>query len=1070
MSITEGSIRRPITTTMIFLIVITFGMISFRFLPVDLLPPIETPDLSVQVSYPNVGPEEIEMLITEPLENALSIVANIERMTSFSQEGNGRVNLSFSRSTNMDEAANDVREALDRVRRRLPQDADAPRIGRFNPDDSPIVIIGAQSERDLADLTRILDRELRRRFEQIPGVGSIDVFGGINHEVRIDVVRDRLLASGLTMNDITQAIGRESATLPGGNVRTGLSDLYIRSLGEYSNVQEIRDTVIRSVNGVPIRVGDVATVTYDRRDIGRYIEIDDVPMLRLGIRKQSGANTVAVAEAIRREAERISQERSDINLILVTDQSTFIQESIDSVRNSAIWGGILAVIILLAFLRNGSTTAIIAISIPIAIIATFGLLYFGGLTLNQMSFGGLALGVGLIVDNAIVVIENIVRQRQNNRLKLRPAAVIGTRQVTGAIIASTITTSVIFLPVVFMQTLTGSMFQEMALVVVFSLFCSLMVALTLVPMLASRYLTIKPLTADAATAGPPKGIDQEMSRAEDIEDESEGVPARPHFMDGVERRYDKVLAWALRHRIAVVLVTVGLMGGATYGIQQVSFDLAPQMQADDIRIRMSMDEGTNIAILHSYMMEMDQIVRTIIPWEDVLHYTRDVRNSNAEIELTMVSQDQRTTNSDQLADEIRQLVQHAIPGVRVQVRTQSGLWILRRVFRSGGDDALQIELRGHDLSMAEQIGQGLRERIELVPGIADVNLSQQEGQPEQNIRFDRERMASLGIGVNDISRAIQASIGGTRAGIFREQGDEIDIIVRLRPDDRLNVQDIDNIAVRAADGTAVPISSLITMTYDRGPTSIRRIDGQRVTYVNANLDSGVALGDAVRRVQQELADFELPAGFSIVYGGEYEEQIRAQRDFIMAIIMALALIYMVMAAQFERFLDPLIVMFSVPLALIGVVPTLLLTGTTMNMQSFMGLVMLIGIVVNNAIVLVDYINLMRREGKLPVLEAVQQAGRLRLRPILMTTLTTILALLPLAIGFGAGAEMQADLARVVIGGLAASSLITLVFIPVVYVVANGIKDKLGTKLDDFRHRRQDDGKKSSTSPEPLSAN
>lgn len=1059
MSITEGSIRRPITTAMVFLIVITFGIISFRFLPVDLLPPIETPELSVQVSYPNVGPEEIEMLITEPLENALAIVANIERMTSFSQEGNGRVNLTFARNTNLDEATNDVREALDRVRRRLPQDADAPRIGRFNPDDSPIVVIGAQSERDLADLTRILDRELRRRFEQIPGVGSIDVFGGINHEVRIDVVRDRLLASGLTMNDITSAIGRESATLPGGNVRTGLSDLYIRSLGEYSNVEEIRNTVIRTVNGIPVRVGDVATVTYDRRDIGRYIEIDDIPMLRLGIRKQSGANTVAVADQIRREAERINQERNDINLIIVTDQSVFIQESIDSVRNSAIWGGILAIIILLAFLRNGSTTAIIAISIPIAIIATFGLLYFGGLTLNQMSFGGLALGVGLIVDNAIVVIENIVRQRQTNRLKRKRAAVVGTRQVTGAIIASTITTSVIFLPVVFMQTLTGSMFQELALVVVFSLFCSLMVALTLVPMLASRYLTVRPLVADASGAAaltaPPatsgSGTESAIDLDED-EDDDPGEPAKPHFMDTVESVYDRLLGWSLRHRLLVVLATLGLMGGSVYAVQQVSFDLAPQMQADDIRIRMSMDEGTNIAILHSYMMEMDQIVRSIVPWEDILHYTRDVRNSNAEIELTMVSQDQRTTNSDQLADRIREQVQHAIPGVRVQVRTQSGLWILRRVFRSGGDDALQIELRGHDMAMAEQVAQGLRERIEQVPGIADVNLSRQEGQPEQNIRFDRERMASLGIGVNDISRAIQASIGGTRAGIFRDQGDEIDIIVRLRPDDRLNVQDIDNIAVRAADGTAVPISSLITMTYERGPTAIRRINGQRVTYINANLESGVALGDAVVRVQQELTDVALPEGFSIVYGGEYEEQIRAQRDFIMAIIMALALIYMVMAAQFERFLDPLIVMFSVPLALIGVVPTLMITGTTMNMQSFMGLVMLIGIVVNNAIVLVDYINLMRREGGLPVLEAVQRAGRLRLRPILMTTLTTILALLPLAIGFGAGAEMQADLARVVIGGLAASSLITLVFIPIVYVLANNTKDALAARIDQYRGR------------------
>lgn len=1022
MALTANSIKRPIATTMIFLIIITLGTIGFRFLPVDLLPPIELPELSVQVSYPNVGPEEIELLITEPLENALAVVANVERMTSFSREGNSSVQLRFAKGTGIEQMSNDVREALDRVRRQLPAEADPPRINRFNPDDQPIMIVGAQSNMDMMDLTTILERDLRRRFEQIPGVGSIDVFGGINREIRIEVVRDRLLASGLTMNDIVQAIERESSNMPGGNVQRGLSDLYVRSVGEFTNINEIRNTMIRNVNGVPIRIGDVAEVEFERRDIGRYIEIDEVPMLRLGMRKQSGANTVAVAAQIRREAERINLERSDLNLIVVSDQSAFIQESIDSVRNSAVWGGILAIIVLMAFFRNGSITAIVTISIPIAIISTFGLLYFGGLTLNQMSFGGLALGVGLIVDNAIVVIENIVRLRQNGK-PLQRASQQGTRQVTGAIVASTITTSVIFLPVVFMQTMTGTMFQELALVVVFSLVCSLFVALTLVPMLASRFLTIVP-------------------------DAERTTPATRHqrFMSEVETRYEKILTWSLQHRMIIVLLTAGLLLSSLYGSRFLSYELTPQTEADDIRIRMFMDEGTNIAILHSYMMEMDAIVQAIVPWEDVVHYTRDVRNSNAEIELTLVDRGSRSMNADELADYIRARVQTAIPGMRVQVRAQSGLWIMRRIFGSGGDDAVQVELRGYDLGMAEGLAQNIRERIESVPGVADVNLSRMEGRPEQNVRFDRERMASLGIGVADVSRAIQSSVGGSRAGVFREQGDEIDIIVRLRPEDRLNVQDIDNISIRAADGQVVPVSSLITTSYDRGPTDIRRINGQRVTYINANLQSGLALGDAVERIRSELSQFELPEGFSIVYGGEYEEQIRAQRDFVMAIVMALVLIYMVMAAQFERFLDPLIVMFSVPLAFIGVVPTLLLTGTTLNMQSFMGMIMLIGIVVNNAIVLVDYINLMRREEKLDIIPAVVKAGRLRLRPILITTLTTVLALFPLAIGFGAGSEMQASLARVVIGGLTASTLITLVFIPIVYVAANSIKDRLVTYL------------------------
>lgn len=1023
MAITKQSISRPIATTMIFLIIITLGTLGFRFLPVDLLPPIEMPELSVQVSYPNVGPEDIELLITEPLENALAVVPDIERMSSRSQEGSGSVSLRFSQGVDIDVISNDVREALDRLRNSLPEDADPPRIRRFNPDDSPIVILGVQSDMDLMDLTTIMERDLSRRFEQIAGVGAVDVWGGIDREIRVDVRRDRLLASGLTMNDISQAIGREGNNSPGGNVQRGMSELYIRSMGEFNSVDEIQNVVIRSVEGVPVRVGDVADVSDDRADIGRYIEINELPMIRMGIRKQTGANTVAVAEQVNQELQRINAERNDLEILMVTDQSEFIQDSIDSVRNSALWGGILAVIVLLAFFRNGSITSIISVSIPIAIIATFALLYFGGLTLNQMSFGGLALGVGLIVDNAIVVIENIVRHRQQGK-PLKKAAERGTRQVTGAVIASTLTTSVIFLPVVFMQTLTGTMFQEMALVVVFSLMCSLFVALTLVPMLSSRFLSVP--------AHEP-AHDQTATWNERI-------------LYGLEQRYERVVSWALAHKAVVIAATTGLLLLSVLGIRMISVELAPQTEADTLSIRMRMDEGTNIAVIHSYMMEMDQIVRNIVPWENVVNYTRDAQNGDAELELTLVDQEERTMNANEMADYIRARVEDAIPGMRVYVRAQSGMWIMRRIFGSGGEDAIQVELRGYDLDAADQIAQRISDRVEVLPGIADVNLSRREGRPEQQIRFDREKLASLGIGVSDVSRAIQASVGGSRAGVYRDRGDEFDIVVRLRPEDRLNSQDIDNISIRAANGEVVPVSSLISTTFGRGPTEIRRIDGQRVTYINANLENGVALGDAVERIRENLSQMQLPDGFSIVYGGEYEEQMKSQRDFVMAIVMALVLIYMVMAAQFERFLDPLIVMGSVPLAIVGVVPTLILTGTTLNMQSFMGMVMLIGIVVNNAILLVDYINIMRREDGMPIEQAVVKAGRLRLRPILMTTLTTVLGLIPLALGIGAGAEMQASLARVVVGGLMASTLITLVFIPVFYVTANHTRDWIGNHL------------------------
>ncbi|HEX6997270.1 MAG TPA: efflux RND transporter permease subunit [Gammaproteobacteria bacterium] len=1008
MAIAHVSVHRPIATTMVYLIIITLGMISFRFLPVDLLPPIEFPQLNIRVNYGNVGPEEMELIVTERIENAVSGVPNLEQTFSASSEGRSNVQLRFAQGTNLDEAANDVRAALDRVREDLPDDIEPPEIRKFDPDQQPIVILGARSTRPLDQLTEILENDLMRRFQQIPGVGAIEVWGGVYREVQVDLIRDRLVATELTANDVVAAIGRENVNLPGGNVRDGLRDLYVRSLGEYTTVDQVANTVVAVVDGNPVRVKDVAEVRMGYRDLGRYVEIQDLPTIRMGIRKQSGANTVEVSRRIRQEMAEINGLRSDLELQVIRDQADFIQDSIDNVRNSAIWGGILSVIILMAFLRNGSATLIIAIAIPISIVATFGLVYFAGLTLNQMSFGGIALGVGMIVDNSIVVLENIVRQRQRGEAR-QAAALVGARQVTGAIIASTLTTCVIFLPVVFMQNVTAMLFTELAMVVVFALLCSLFIALTLVPMLSSRFLTVRPEADEANRAGR---------------------------LAALERWYARTVDHVLDRRGTVVAASAGLVIVAVLLLPLIPFELAPETDGEQIEVSMRMDDGTNIAVMYEYVQLLDTAVQEVVSPEDVVFVTNDVRNNRASVQLTLVGPDERSARSQEIADRIRAHVANTIPGADINVSAESGLWILRRLFRSGGGgeggESLQLQLRGYDLDVAEDITREIVNRIEAIPGIEDVDASNRERRPEQRIVFDRRRIAELGIGVQDIATAIQTSIGGRRAGVFRVGGEEIDITVRLRPEDRFSVLDLDNITVRTAEGI-LPVSALIEQESGRGPVDVYRIDGQRVSFITANLESGVALGEAVGRIQRALADLPLPDGFSLSFGGEYEEQQRAQRDFLLAIITAFALIYMVMAAQFERFIDPLIVMVSVPVAIVGVVPAMLLTGTTFNLQSFMGLIMLVGIVVNNAIVLVDYINLLRREKGMPVRAAVVEAGRLRLRPILMTTGTTVLGLLPLAFAIGAGAELQAALARVVIGGLMASTLITLVLIPVIYV-------------------------------------
>lgn len=989
---------------MVYLILLVVGVVSLRRLPVDLLPRIEFTELTVRVRYPNVGPEEVEQMITDRVENAVSGLPNLERVTSRSREGESRVRLEFARGTDIDEAANDLRAALEQVRDDLPLEAVAPEIRKLDLDRIDVVRLAVTSTWPLDRLTRILEDDLARRFEQLPGVGSINVRGGVRRQVRVELHRDRLHAAGLTALDVQEALSRESLTLPGGNVKSGLSDLYVRSMAELVTVEEIAQAVVRTVDGRPVRVQDVADVRDFYEDVGNLVEINGVPSVSLGIQKQSGANTVAVADAVLAEVARINAERDDVHLTVTSDQSRFIRQSIDSVRGSALQGSLLAIVILYLFLRSRSSTAIVAVAIPIAVVTSFALLYFAGLTLNQMTFGGLALGVGMIVDNSIVVLESIVRKREEDGLAPAAAAEKGARDVAGAIVASTLTTCAVFLPVVFTRSTSGALFRSLALVIVFALASSLLVALTLVPMLAAR---MAPAASLAASGG---------------------------LMARLERWYAARLRGAARRPALVVGVTGAMLAAAAALWGRIPVELTPQTDADEVGVSLEMAQGTSIAVVRPYLDELERLVLDNLPPRAVEFVSTEIRPGDAEVELSLLPAGERSVGGIELADRLRDALAGRIPGGEVGVSAQPGLWILRRVFSSGGGQAaIELELRGHDLEAATELAQDIRRRVSTVPGVTDVRVARREGQPEERLVFDRERIADLGLSVREVARIVQVNVGGVEANQLRQGGEEHAIVVRLRPDDRLTGLDLSNVPVRTPSGQTVPLGSLVRRERGRAPTEIQRVDGQRVTYITAGLEGGVALGDAVEQVRAAVRDLPMPEGFSLLFGGEWEEQLEAARDFMLAIVMAVALVYMLMAAQFERLLDPLLVMVSVPVALVGVVPALLLTGTTLNIQSVMGLVMLVGIVVNNAIVLVDAVNLLRRERDLSPADAVVEAGRLRLRPILMTTATTVLGLLPLALGLGAGAEIQAPLARVVIGGLTASTVVTLVLVPTLYV-------------------------------------
>ncbi|MFW6084232.1 MAG: efflux RND transporter permease subunit, partial [Gemmatimonadota bacterium] len=673
-SIANLSIRRPVATAMFYLIVVTIGIVGFRYLPVDLLPAIEYPRLAVYVGYSNVGPEEMETIITDPLENALSGLPNLERMTSSSEEGRSVVRLEFARGTNLDEAANDLRAALDRLRNDLPVEASPPGIWKFDPNAREIITISATTTRDLEQLTRLLEREIAQRFEQISGVGAINIGGGIYREIQVQLRRDRLNAAGLTAAEVQQALADENVQLPGGNVKEGLADRYVRTLGEFESVEEIGAAVVTNRDGRPIRVRDVAQVVDGYEDIDDLAELDAAPVVRLGIQKQSGSNTVSVAEDIREEVQRINADREDVQLEVISDQSVFIRQSMDSVQSAAFWGGLLAIFVLYLFFRNGSTTFIISLSIPISVIATFGLLYFTGLTLNQMTFGGLALGIGLIVDNAIVVLESIVRHRQERGRSLEVAASVGTREVAGAVVAATLTTCVIFLPVVFMRTTSGQLFQTLALVVVFALGCSLAVALSLVPMLASRFLTVEP------------------------EEEARRTKSRfEAWFERFEDWYAGNLDRALSHQRVVLGTTGAAVIAAVVAVPFISVELAPEMETREIDVEMEMARGINLAVARSYLEELEAIVRPLLPEDGIESVATEVRGDNAEVEIRLKEAARRSIDPSELADRLREATAGRIPGAEVDVDARSGLWILRRLFSAGGgDDDVEVQLRGYD--------------------------------------------------------------------------------------------------------------------------------------------------------------------------------------------------------------------------------------------------------------------------------------------------------------------------------------------------------------------------------------
>jgi HAE1 family hydrophobic/amphiphilic exporter-1 len=1021
MSIPRAAIHRPITMFMISAVIILIGGISLMRLPVDLMPDVSFPSITVRVGYPGVGPLEIEELIVRPIEQATSAVAGVERLEATASEGNARVTLNFAWGTDLNEAADEVRSRIDRVRARLPEDAEPPTVFKFDSTTFPIMGIGLEGDYDRVTLREIAANDLSPRLERVPGVAAVTVDGGLRRQIHVELSKEKITALDLSVDRIVNIIQTENENIPLGEIDEGDTTYLLRSQGQFENLDQIRDLVVLTKNGVPVYMRDIAEVKDSTEDFRSFTRINGRPGVRLRVTKQSGQNTVQIADAVRHEVERINREMPGIKLMMLDDQSVFIDRAIDSVKEHAILGSILVILVIFLFLRDFRATLIVCTSIPISVIGTFALLYFAGFTLNTMTFGGLALGIGMIVDAAIVVLENTYRHMEMGKSH-EQAAIDGSEEVWSAIVASTLTHIAVFIPLLFLTGVSSILFTQLSIVVIFSLSMSLFVAVTLVPVLCAKWLRL------------PKRVEERSGLSARLFGWSERA------LNGMDDFYRNALHRALNHRPTILATGAGLFVIALLILPTVGFELMPQTDEGEVTVDAELPVGTRIERMHAVLERLEGMIRPEVPEAVSLISSAGGggfmggSSHRGNVAIRLAPRTERKRSNEQIAMHLRSVLAGQLPGVIIRARPSGGNNQMNRIMGGGNESRVALEIRGHDLDAAKRLSQEAKTVMERTSGIADVRIGRDEGRPELAIRVDRPKAAMLGLTVSGVANTIQTNVAGTQAAFFRERGYEYPIVVRLREEDRGRVSDVSDILISTPQGQVLQAKNLMKVENEQGPVQIDRKNQERITRVNAELKLGTTLSEAVDAVNEQLPSMRVAQEFTVGFGNEVEEQRKAFAQLQLMLILAIVLVYAVMASQYESLRDPFIIMFSVPLAAIGVVLALKLTGTTFSLQAYIGVIMLAGIVVSNAILLVDYTNVLRRRDGLPLREAVELGGRTRLRPILMTSLCTMLGLVPMSLGIGDGAELQAPLARVVIGGLLTSTLITLVFVPTVYTI------------------------------------
>ncbi|ABR49752.1 acriflavin resistance protein [Alkaliphilus metalliredigens QYMF] len=1023
MRVSKWAVNRYISVLMVIAGLLLLGGVSLSRLPMDLLPHISIPVAVVSTQYPGAGPLEIEGLVTRPVEEAVATVHNVKNMSSSSSEGNSIVIIEFNQGTDMDFATLQMREKIDLIKGFLPDEVTDPMVLRIDPNALPIMVLGLSGTEDLSELQSIVESQIKPKFERLEGVASVSVTGGYEEVVEIEVDPNVLTSYGITMEQIATIIRAENINLPGGEIQQGGQNILLRTIGAFENIGEIENLPILLPTGIRVYLKDISQVQLTTKDIKHIAKVNGEPSIRITIQKQPVANTVQVANRINQTIQVLEEEIKGIQIVSVIDQSRFITRSIGNVGRTAAFGGVLAVCILYLFLGNVRTTLVIALSIPISIVTTFALMYFSGMTLNLLSLGGFALGVGMLVDNGIVVLENIYRFREEGN-DPEQSAILGTEEVAMAVTASTLTTLAVFLPIVFVEGMTAQVFREMALTVTFSLLASLGVSLTLVPMLASKLMKKNRVNG--------KRTPQQVL----------GIFHR--FFKYINEKYGKILSWSLSHRKTILFVTFLIFTVAILLASSMGAEYFPSLDEGTFSVNIRLPQSATLQETEAVMDEVEgvlteyeeiEVLFTNVGGGDVMSTTSTGSPNRGSIDGRLVAARQRSMTSLELVDEIRTRLAN-IAGAEISVSADS--FMLGAGF---GGAAVDVSIKGDDLETLESISRDFIEIIKGVEGTREVSSNFTQAREQIEVHIDRETASFYGVQSVQVAMALRNTLTGITATRARIEGKEVDVLIRGENYLRESTENIMQLQMPTLMGSQVPIDQLAEIRRGQGPNVIRRMDQVRNISVRAALFNR-NLSSVVADIEEKIKDYSLPAGYSYEFKGENEQLEEAIDNLTLAVILAIMLVYMILAAQFQSFLHPFTIMMSVPLAFSGGIIALFLAGISINVPGGIGAIVLAGIVVNNGIVLIDYINTLRDHGTHQRNDSIIIAGKTRLRPIMMTTLTTVLGLLPLAIGFGEGAEVQQPIAVVVIGGLSLATLLTLVVIPVMYSVLDDIAIKV----------------------------